>query len=113
LLRASGTHAGEEFDLDAIVDGSLDSGVAHGELLGEFVEAALGEEDERLQRARAAVLAALGPEGLVDTAGAVASFNAVVKVADGSGVVVEDFKLELIRQLPTRLTQKLGPPRRS
>jgi hypothetical protein len=111
LLRASGKHAGEEFDLEAIVDGSRDSGVPYGDLLGEFVEVVLGEDAERLKRVRRAVLAALGPEALVDTAGAIASFNAVVKVADGSGVVVEDFKFELIRQMPQRLAQKLGSPR--
>jgi len=112
LLRASGKHAGEEFDLDAIVDGSRDSGVPHGDLLGEFVEAALGDDSERLKRARSAVSETLGPEALVDAAGAIASFNAVVKVADGSGILVEDFKVELIQQMPERLVQKLGPPRR-
>ena len=112
MLRASGKHAGEEFDLEAIVDGSRDSGVPHGDLLGEFVEVVLGEDAERLKRVRGAVLAALGPEALVDAAGAIASFNAVVKVADGSGVVIEDFKVELIPQMPERLAQKLGPPRR-
>jgi hypothetical protein len=112
LLRASGKHAGEEFDLEAIVDGRRDSRVPHGDLLGEFVEAVLGEDAEPLKRVRGAVLAALGPEALVDAAGAIASFNAVVKVADGSGVVVEDFKVELIRQMPERLAQKLGPSQR-
>ena len=111
MLRASGKHVGEEFDLEAIVDGSIDSGVPHGYLFCEFVEAALSDDPGRLNRARGAVLGTLGPKALVDAAGAVASFNAVVKVADGSGVVVEDLKVELIRQMPERLVQKLGPPR--
>jgi AhpD family alkylhydroperoxidase len=81
LLRASGDHAGAEFDLEGIVDGAIDSGVPQGELLKEFVEAALGNDVERLRHARDAVGATLGPDALVDTAGAVAFFNAVVKVA--------------------------------
>jgi hypothetical protein len=80
-------------------------------LLNEFVQAALGDDEGRLRQARDAVGVALGPEALVDTAGAVASFNAVVKVADGSGIVVEEFKVELIRQMPDKLAQRLGPPR--
>jgi hypothetical protein len=112
LLRASGKHVGEEFNLEGIVDGSIDSGVPHGALLSEFVEAALGDDAERLRRARVSVAAALGPKALVDVAGAVASFNAVVKVADASGIVVEEFKVELIQQMPEQLGRKLGPPRR-
>ena len=75
------------------------------------MEAALGDDEERLRRARNAVGAALGSEALVDTAGAVASFNAVVKVADGSGIIVEEFKVELIQQMPDKLGQKLGASR--
>jgi hypothetical protein len=49
----------------------------------------------------------------VDAAGAVASFNAVVKVADGSGVIVEDYKIAVIEQMPEKLGQQLlGPARR-
>ena len=71
----------------------------HGDLLGEFAEAVLGEDDDRLTRSRDHLLATLGPEVLVDAAGAVASFNAVVKVADGSGIVIEDHKIAAAEQM--------------
>ena len=64
----------------------------HGALLIEFTEAVLGEDGDRLQRARHAVRSGLGDAVLIDAAGAVASFNAVVKVADGTGIVVDDFR---------------------
>ena len=112
LLRASGKHAGEEFDLDGVVDQAIDSGVPHAGLLSEFLEAVLGEDEQRLRRARDAVGNALGSKALVDTAAAVASFNAVVKVANGSGIVVEDFKIALVEQLPTQLREHLGSLRR-
>ena len=83
----------------------------HGALLGELVEAVLGEDDERLRRVRDAIGDVLGSEALVDAAGAVASFNAVVKVADGSGVEVEEYKHALVEQMPDRLKQHLGPAR--
>lgn len=80
----------------------------HAELFSEFVEAVLSNDTERLARARNAIGERLGPEAVVDTAGAAASFNAVVKVADGSGVQVEEFKVELIKQLPKKLGDQLG-----
>jgi hypothetical protein len=87
--------------------------VAHAALLSEFVEAVLGGDPDRIARTRDAIGAALGAEALVDAAGAVASFNAVVKVADGSGVVVEDYKIAVIEQMPEKLGQQLlGPARR-
>ena len=36
----------------------------------------------------------MGPKALVDAAGVIAIFNAVVKVADGIGIPLEDFKAE-------------------
>ncbi|MFM9980477.1 MAG: alkylhydroperoxidase-related (seleno)protein, partial [Burkholderiales bacterium] len=37
---------------------------------------------------------AMGPAALVDAAATVASFNAVVKLADGSGIPLEEFKAQ-------------------
>lgn len=69
-------------------------GVPQAALLIEFGEAMLRGDDARRARARAALYDALGPAGLVDAAAIVASFNAVVKVADASGIPLEDFKAE-------------------
>ena len=91
-----------------MIDGSVESGVPCAALFSEFVEAVLGNDKERLARARNAIGEALGPEAVVDTAGAAASFNAVVKVADGSGVQVEDYKVDLIKALPKKLGDQLG-----
>lgn len=67
-------------------------GVPHAALLIEFGDAMLQGEAARRAAARAAVHTALGPAGLVDAAAIVASFNAVVKIADASGIPLEDFK---------------------
>lgn len=91
-----------------MIDGSVESGVPHAALFSEFVEALSEGDTERLARVRNAIGETLGPEAVVDTAGATASFNAVVKVADGSGVQVEEFKVELIKQLPKKLGDQLG-----
>ena len=58
---------------------------------------------QRRELARNALLDRLGAEALVDAAAIVASFNAVVKVADGSGIPLEDFKAEATEDLRAEL----------
>ena len=50
-----------------------------------------------------------GDEKLVDAAGAVASFNAVVKVADGTGLTVDEFRKDSADQLREELKLGFGP----
>lgn len=101
-------HAGQEINLQSVVDGSVPSGVPHGQLLSDFTEAVLGDDDDRLSRVRDALANTLGTEALVDAAGAVASFNAVVKVADGSGIVVDDFRKDLANGIRDELRLDFG-----
>lgn len=72
----------------------MDSGVAHGALLTRFVEAVLGDDAAALQAARAEVRRILGDAAFVDACATIASFNAVVKIADGTGIPIEDWKAE-------------------
>jgi hypothetical protein len=95
LLRASGQHAGERLEVGAALEGDGGAaGVPHGALLVEFGEAMLRGDDARRAAAREALYRALGAEALVDAAAVVASFNSVVKLADGAGIPLEDFKAE-------------------
>ena len=67
----------------------------HAELLIEFAEAATGDDPDRLARARTAVSDTLGPAALVDSAGVAAIFQAVVRIADATGIPLEDYKAEI------------------
>jgi hypothetical protein len=58
-----------------------------------FVEAVI-DGDADPTSARRALRHALGDAALVDAAATVASFNAVVKVADGTGIPLEPWKAE-------------------
>ena len=79
-----------DYDLNAVTGAvRSDAGVPHGRLLVEFVEAALGEDEAALARARAALSEAIGPAGLVDAAGVVGLFNAIDRVADATGIPLE------------------------
>ena len=93
LLRESGRHYGESYSLDGVT-GEGDGGVPHGRALLDFAEAVVGGTGEEIARARGALIRTVGRAGFVDAAGVVASFNAVVRIADATGIPVEEFKLE-------------------
>ena len=93
LLRASGSTHNKTYQL-ATVTGAAegDGGVPSGDLLIAFAEVVLGEDDRALAQARAALMAALGPPGLVDAAAVVGLFNAIDRVADATGIPLEPEK---------------------
>ena len=91
------------------MDGATDSGVPDGALLVEFTEAVLATDEAHLARVRERLRSTLGDEKFVDAAGAVASFNAVVKVADGTGLSVDEFRQESAGQLQAELGLGFGP----
>ena len=77
-----------------IGDASDGGGIPHGELLSAFAEAVVGDDAEALSAARQGVMEALGAAALVD-AGAVASmFNAIDRVADSTGIPIDEDRLE-------------------
>ncbi len=69
-----------------------ESGVADGPELIRFVDAVLQDDPAKRELARRDVLTAIGPAGFVDTCATIASFNAVVKIADSTGIPLEDDK---------------------
>ena len=79
------------------------AGVPNAATLIEYGEAMLRGDAERRSRARDAIHTALGPAALVDAAAIVASFNAVVKIADASGIPLEDYKAQATQDLRAAL----------
>jgi hypothetical protein len=65
-------------------------GIPNAQVLVEFAEAAVGDDPLLLDAARAAVISEMGGEALCDAAGVAAMFNAVDRVADASGIPVEN-----------------------
>ena len=95
LLRASGEHNGQAIDLDTVIgkaDG--DGGIPDGALLAAFAEAVVGDDDTALAEARKAVLDALGGAALVDACGVAATFNAIDRVADSTGIPIDEARVE-------------------
>lgn len=72
------------------VDG--DGGIAHGALLTAFAEAAIGDDDQALAELRDRIRQEIGDEALVDSAAVAGLFNAIDRVADSTGIPLEDAK---------------------
>ena len=94
-LRASAQYDGREIDLSVVtaVDdgiGGGGGGIANGEELIRFANAVLGHDEVELAAARTAIAGTLGGAALADTVGVVSLFNAIVRVADSTGIPVEE-----------------------
>lgn len=93
MLRASSEYAGVDYDLNTI-SGTAggDGGIPHGKLLVEFAEALLDDDEPRLQQVRTAIVDELSAEALVDSAAVAGLFNAIDRIADATGIPLEDAK---------------------
>lgn len=70
--------------------GASDGGVAHGRLLVAFSEAVMLGDPDAITETRAALEAAIGAAGVVDTAAVIAMFNIVDRIADATGIPIDE-----------------------
>jgi hypothetical protein len=91
LLRASGELEGQRFDLRAVTQGeAASSGVPGGDALLAFCDAAHAGDEAACALARARVQERLGGEALVDAAAVIGNFERMVRVADGTGIPLDE-----------------------
>lgn len=93
LLRGSGRHSGKDYRLGGIVEGEGGSGVAGETQLLAFADAAIGAGNT-LGVERQAVAEAIGEAAMIDAAAVIAGFDAITRVADGTGIPLEPAKAE-------------------
>ena len=87
----SGQTKGAEIALGSVNgQGLTDSGVAHADVLVAFTDAAMGDDDDALMGTRTALRAAMGDEAFVDTCAIVGAFNVVDRIADATGIPLDD-----------------------
>ena len=85
---------GTAVDLSAVHGEHADqSGVAHGAELLAFTAAVMSGQDAAAARARLRAL--LSPESYVDVAAVIAAFNVVDRIADATGIPVDDMMLAM------------------
>lgn len=104
LLRESGRHDGVEHHYESINGEDLESAsVTHADVLLAFGEAFHSGDRYALRSTRDDLLSQLGEAALVDAAATVAIFNAVVRIADATGIELEAYKVEGAADLRQRL----------
>lgn len=84
-------------------DVMANSGVEHGDLLLAFADAIVGDDAAVLADAREAVVATLGPEAMVDAAGVAANFERMVRIADSTGIQLDDRMAALSKEVREEL----------
>jgi hypothetical protein len=94
LLRASGQHDNRDYALNGVIDGATATGVSGGEALLALVDAALGQNETTLERARGAVRTSLGEAALIDAAAVIGGFDGITRIADAIGIPLEPAKQE-------------------
>ncbi len=93
LLRGSGRHTGNDYDLAAMVaEDGAGGGVAAGAALARYADTFFEHGRAVFPAARDRLHEEVGGAALVDAAGVLAIFNAVVRIADATGIPLEDEK---------------------
>jgi hypothetical protein len=103
LLRESSAAKGEGYDLSLLVGGSGDGNIPHGASLVAFADAVLGTDEARLLAIRSDIHAKLGAAAVVDAAAVAATFNAIDRLADSTGIPIEDSKADATRDIRASL----------
>lgn len=70
--------------------GSEDGGVSHGAQLNAFTDAVMADDDEALRVERKALRAVLSDDAFVDTCATIGGFNVVDRIADATGIPLDD-----------------------
>jgi hypothetical protein len=80
-----------------------DGGVLHGARLVAFTDAVMGDDEDALRRERAALRVVLSDAAFVDTCATIGAFNVVDRIADATGIPVDDMMLEMSAQVREEL----------
>ena len=92
MLSLSVQHEGGEADLSGVVKGAdeVDDRIPGGKVLARFAEAVVQGTEEDIASARADVIRDVGQEGFVDAAAVIGSFERMVRIADGTGIPLDE-----------------------
>jgi hypothetical protein len=85
MLRESDPN--NELDMEAAIGEGKSVGGAEADLLTGFVDAVLG--DAQVESVCKGVVEAMGEAALVDAVAVIANFDAITKIADGTGIELD------------------------
>ena len=114
MLRVSAQATSSKVDLQAI-NGNADSaaiGIEFGAELMRFAEGVAMRSSDLPER-RTELLKIAGAAALVDAAGVAANFQRMVRIADATGIPVDDMQAELGRNVRAELGIERFPSARN
>lgn len=97
MLRVSSQTTNDSYDLSAILRGASHgdgSGVPHGAELLRFADAVVERDANDIAAARDQVTEVAGQAAMVDAAGVIANFHRMTRIADGTGIALDQRMLE-------------------
>ena len=104
-LRASAKNAGDKIDLRVVLGENPDQcGIANAATLTAFVETFMVHDKAALAAVRDALITEMGAEAMVDTAAVTANFQRMTRIADATGIPLD----EQMHQMTQDIQQKLG-----
>jgi len=90
MLRESSKLEGNKVDLKVLTaESEGGAGVPAGKELISFAEAAYGSDKQAIATARSQLAEAIGEAAMIDSAGVIANFQRMVRVADGTGIPLD------------------------
>ncbi len=90
MLRASVQDTGDEFELTSLSGAQAEGTVPHQKLLLAFAEAVVLKDEAAATELRPTLVESLGPAGYLDACSAVAGFHGFSRVADASGIQLDE-----------------------
>ena len=90
LLGASSQSEHTETNLLSVTSDEGDPGVPHGDWLRRLTEATISGDWLALGEMRADAETAMGAQGVVDALTVAAAFNGITRVADATGIPLDD-----------------------
>jgi alcohol dehydrogenase class IV len=94
LLRESSRAKNENYDLTLLTGTEGDGNIPHGALLVAFTDAVVKYDEAAAAKLRAEIREKAGDAALVDAAAIVAAFSGFDRIADSTGIPLEDAKAE-------------------
>lgn len=94
MLRESSKAKGEDYDLSLLTGAQGDGAIPHGALLIAFTDAVMKYDEPEAAKQRAEIRARMGDDALVDASAIIAAFSGFTRIADATGIPLEDAKAE-------------------
>ena len=103
-LRVSGEHTGNSYDLYSVMgEISIDNKLPNYHLLNSFIEALQEKDPNRVSILRKKISHRMGDQALVDISAVIAAFNAFPRMADATGIPLEEEKKKISEKMRAEL----------